>query len=61
MNCKKTYTSAKINEDTLFWIFGVELGYIDCKTNSLQDIADEVDRLHTKEEILDIINQQLFY
>jgi len=63
MNCKN-YTQANISEDVLFWLFGVQLGYIDTRIISMQDLANEVDRLHTKEEILEIINgsdKHLFY
>lgn len=57
----KTYTSANIPEDVLFWLFGVELGYIDCSINSMEDLANAVDSHHTKEEILEITNQQMYY
>ena len=57
----KTYTSANISEDVLFWLFGVELGYIDCSINSMEDLANAVESHHTKEEILEIANQQMYY
>lgn len=57
----KTYTSANISEDVLFWLFGVELGYIDGSINSMEDLANAVESHHTKEEILEIVNQQMYY
>lgn len=57
----KTYTSANISEDVLFWLFGVELGYIDCGVNSMEDLANAVDSHHTKKEIIEMANQQMYY
>ena len=57
----KTYTQANIQEDILFWLFGVELGYIDCSINSMEDLANAVDSHHTKEEIEEIVSKQMYY
>ena len=54
MNTKQTkthYTKASISGDTLFWLFGVELGIIDASIHSMEDLEAEVDRLYTKQEI----------
>nr|DAR28972.1 MAG TPA: hypothetical protein [Crassvirales sp.] len=50
----KTYTKANISEQTLFWLFGVELGIIDCSIDSLTKLEEYVDQHYTKQEIIDL-------
>lgn len=50
----KKYTKAEIDQDTLFWLFGVELGCIDCSIHSLDALADYVDKHYTKQQIIDL-------
>ena len=51
---KTTFTKANISEETLFWLFGVELGIIDCSIQSLTDLKQFVDQHYTKQEIIDL-------
>lgn len=50
------YTKANISEDSLFWVFGVELGIIDCSISSLKELEEYVDSHYTEQQILDIIS-----
>lgn len=45
----KTYTKFNIDETTLYWGFGRELGFIDCSVQSLDDLVAEIDKL-TREQ-----------
>lgn len=45
----KTYTKFNIDETTLYWGFGIELGFVDCSVQSLDDLVAEVDKL-TREQ-----------
>lgn len=51
---KTTFTKANTSEETLFWLFGVELGIIDCLIQSLTDLEQFVDQHYTKQEIIDL-------
>jgi hypothetical protein len=51
---KTTFTKANISEETLFWLFGVELGIIDCSIQSLTDLEQFVDQHYTKQQIIDL-------
>lgn len=51
----KTYTKAQLPEKTIFWHFGVALGFISETVKTAEDIAKELDRQYTKEEILDLL------
>lgn len=51
---KTTFTKANISEETLFWLFGVELGIIDCSIQLLTDLEQFVDQHYTKQEIIDL-------
>ena len=50
----KKFTKAQISDDALFWLFGVELGAIDCSIHSLDELADYVDKHYTKQQIIDL-------
>lgn len=50
----KTYTKAEISKESLFWLFGVELGMIDCSVSSLKELEQYVDEMYTKQEIVDL-------
>ena len=52
---KKTYTKANIDEDTLYDLFGIELGFIDCSIHSMKQLEKAVDNAYPNEE--DIINE----
>lgn len=52
---KKTYTKANIDEDTLYDLFGIELGFIDCSIHSMKQLEEAVDSAYPSEE--DIINE----
>lgn len=54
MKTKTTFTKANISKDVLFWLFGVELGIIDCSIKSLEDLEQYVDQHYTKQEIIDL-------
>ena len=45
----KTYTKFNIDEYTLYWGFGIELGFIDCSVQSLDDLVADVNKL-TREQ-----------
>ena len=45
----KTYTKFNIDEYTLYWGFGIELGFVDCSVQSLDDLIAVVDEL-TREQ-----------
>lgn len=51
---KTTFTKANISEETLFWLFGVEFGIIDCSIQSLTDLEQFVDQHYKKQEIIDL-------
>jgi hypothetical protein len=51
---KTTFTKANISEETLFWLFGVEFGIIDCSIQSLTDLEQFVDQHYTKQQIIDL-------
>lgn len=51
---KTTFTKANISEETLFWLFGVEFGIIDCSIQSLTDLEQFVDQYYTKQQIIDL-------
>jgi hypothetical protein len=51
---KTTFTKANISEETLFWLFGVELGIIDCSIQSLTYLEQFVDQYYTKQQIIDL-------
>lgn len=55
MNTSKTYTKANISKDTLFWLFGVELGIIDCSISSLEELEKHVDEHYTVQQINDLV------
>ena len=42
---RQTYTRFNISENTLFWGFGVELGFADCAVNTMEKLIAEVDKL----------------
>ena len=44
-----TYTKFNIDEYTLYWGFGIELGFVDCSVQSLDDLVAAVDNL-TREQ-----------
>ena len=46
----------KIDNDTLFRVFGVELGMIDCSIHSMDELCEQVVNNYTKEEIKNIVN-----
>ena len=46
----------KIDNDTLFWVFGVELGMIDCSIRSIDELREQVVNNYTEEEIENIVN-----
>lgn len=52
---KKTYTKAHIDEDVLYDLFGIELGFIDCSIHSMKQLEEAVDSAYPTEE--DIINE----
>lgn len=59
LGTKKTYTKASIDCDTLFWVFGVEEGFIDCSCNSIEKLEEAVDKAYpTKEDIIERIHVQ---
>lgn len=51
---KKKWTKAGITKDTLFWLFGVEMGIIDCSIHSMDDLEAKVDKHYTKQQIIDL-------
>ena len=51
---KTTFTKANISEETLFWLFGVELGIIDCSIQSLTYLEQFVGQHYTKQQIIDL-------
>lgn len=46
----------KLDNDTLFWVFGVELGMIDCSIHSIDELREQVVNNYTEEEIENIVN-----
>ena len=44
-----------MTDDILFWVFGVELGMIDCSINSMEQLRNEVNTKFTQQEIDEII------
>ena len=55
MATKKKYTKAHIDEDVLYDLFGIELGFIDCSIHSIKQLEEAVDSAYPTEE--DIINE----
>ena len=51
---KEKWTTAGISKDTLFWLFGVEMGMVDCSIHSMEDLEDEVNKNYTKQQINDL-------
>lgn len=49
---KKTYTKANIDEDTLYDLFGIELGFIDCSIHSMKQLEEAVDNAYNTEEAI---------
>ncbi len=41
----KTYTKFNIDETTLVWGFGIELGFVDCATSTIDQLVAEVNKL----------------
>ena len=52
---KEKYTKAGIDGNTLFWLFGVELGMADCSIASMDDLEAAVDAAYSEQEIIDLI------
>lgn len=52
---EKKYTKAQISGDELFWLFGVEMGIIDCSIHSYDDLEKFVDEHYTEQEIRDLV------
>lgn len=48
------YTKANISKESLFWLFGVELGIIDCSIHSLKELEEYVDNHYTEQQIIDL-------
>lgn len=46
----------KLDNDTLFWVFGVELGMIDCSIYSMDELREQVINNYSEEEIENIVN-----
>lgn len=44
-----------MTDDVLFWVFGVELGMIDCSIHSMEQLRNEVNAKFTQQEIDEII------
>lgn len=44
-----------MTDDVLFWVFGVELGMIDCSIHSIEQLRNEVNTKFTQQEIDEII------
>lgn len=53
-NNKETYTKANLSKDAMFWIFGVEMGMIDCSIKTMDDLEKYIDDSYTKEQIQEI-------
>lgn len=51
---KEKYTKAGIDGNTLFWLFGIEFGMIDCSINSMDDLEAAVDAAYSEQEIIDL-------
>lgn len=52
---RKRFTKAKISSDLLFWTFGVELGFIDRDTHSVEELESLIDAAFDKEQIEAIV------
>lgn len=46
-----------MTDDVLFWVFGVELGMIDCSIHTIEELRKEVNARFTEEEINQIVEQ----
>lgn len=44
-----------MTDNVLFWVFGVELGMIDCSIHSMEQLRNEVNAKFTQQEIDEII------
>ena len=51
---KEKYTKAGIDGNTLFWLFGVEFGMVDCSINSMDELEAAVDATYTEQQIIDL-------
>lgn len=51
---KEKYTKAGIDGNTLFWLFGVEMGFVDCSISNMDDLEAAVDAAYTKQQIIDL-------
>lgn len=47
-------TSAQISKESLVWLFGIELGIIDCAIHSIDELEQYVDTHYTKQQIIDL-------
>lgn len=54
MITNKTYTKANISKDMLVNLFGIEFGFIDCTTNTIDKLEQAVDNSYSKQEIIDL-------
>lgn len=52
---KEKYTKAGIDGNTLFWLFGVEMGFVDCSVSNMDDLEAAVDAAYSEQEIIDLI------
>lgn len=52
---KEKYTKAGIDGNTLFWLFGIEFGMVDCSINSMDDLEAAVDAAYSEQEIIDLV------
>lgn len=50
----KLRTSAQISKESLVWLFGIELGIIDCSIHSVDELEQYVDTHYTKQQITDL-------
>jgi hypothetical protein len=50
----KLRTSAQISEESLMWLFGIELGIIDASIHSIDELEQYVDTHYTKQQITDL-------
>ena len=44
-----------ISDDALFWVFGVELGIIDCSIKTIDDLRQFVNEHYTQEQVDEIM------
>lgn len=55
MSRHKLRTSAEISEESLVWLFGIELGIIDYSIHSIDELERYVDTHYTKQQIIDLM------